>query len=82
MMKKKIVDRKQMRGGERNIQCLERNVQAGVAEAANPQTSEPQLSSRPEGLLSGCLPAKVDTEEGLGQSALPQHALQGGGGAP
>lgn len=54
-----------------------------MAEAANPQTIEPRLSSRRTGsLLSCCLPAKVDTEEGLGESVLPQHALQGSGGTP
>lgn len=83
MLKKKIgVDRKQIQGGEHKIQELERNAGIGTAEASNPQTIEPHLSSRTESLLSGCLPAKVDTEEGLGQSALSQHALQGSGGTP
>lgn len=47
-----------------------------------PPTLKLLSSRRTESLLSCCLPAKVDTEEGLGESVLPQHALQGSGSTP
>lgn len=61
--------------GVQNSGAGEEGSGTGVAEASSPQTFEPQL-------LSGCLPAEVDTEEGLGESTLLQQALHGSGGTP
>lgn len=80
MLKKTGVNRKQIWGGECEIPKLERKALAGtgVGKAFSPQATVGQWKA--EKFLSGCLPAKVDTEEGLGESTLLQQALHGGGG--
>lgn len=76
------MDRKQIWDGSAEFRSWRGRLWAGCGCSLQPSNFGSLGSGRTERLLGSCLPAEVDPEEGLGESALLQQALHGGGGAP